>query len=483
MPWQWVEALAESVHKAPGSEGKTAFRLLEPDYADKGGGESMRQYWAELGTPGKVGAFVHDLATAGAMSRMSDTQEAHNAGLISDEEYARGEGLTAATAIGIAALTGMFGQFGGTVGGKLAARFGAGEVGQFFGASIGGGVAGAVGGHLGADVLGQLFEGKEGFDSLGSYAASAAIGAGVGFAASVVSFGVARYLQASEQSWAQRLASQHPEEARTIEALATGSPGSRIRIRVPRRRAVKLGDLGVIDPGAGLPLPAMVGPPPSLTLADVAEPDIVLDLELTGQLAGGTPLAHVIESRMLGGDEQGFEVVPDHGGGGGALGTRDRSVLGEGPEIDAMYAEEPIPEPSRLPTEGEGKGFFDGQRGNSNWWSDNPDVQAITGGRPVRFVNGEPDLSPWSEGEVKILGDRMAGEGADFREADRIMAMRNPDRFPDAKSVEAFRANEGYTWHHVGDGVTLQLVPSDLNGGVPHIGGAAAARRTATGAL
>src|SRR4051794_29463885 len=136
----------------------------------------------------------------------------------------------------------------------------------------------------------------------------------------------------------------------------------------------------------------MVGPPPSLVLAEVAEPDILLDLELTGQLAGGTPLAHVTQSRMLGADEQGFDSVPEFGGGGGPLGAGDRSVLGEGPEVDALYAEEPIPEPSRLPTEGEERGFFDGQRGNSNWWSDDPDVQLITGGRPVRFVNGEPDF-------------------------------------------------------------------------------------------
>lgn len=479
LPWQWVEALAESVHKAPSAEGKTAFRLLEPHYADKGGEESMRQYWAELGTPGKVGAFVHDLATAGGMSRMSDTQEAHNAGGISDEEFARAEGLTAATSIGITALTGMSGQFGGTVGGKLATRFGAGEVGQFFGASIGGGVAGSVGGRLSGDVLAQLFEGKEGFDSLGSYAESAGIGAGVGFAAAAVSFGVARYLPPSEQSWAHRLAAQHPEEARTIEALATGSPGSRIRIRVPRRRAVKLGELGVIDPGAGLPVPAMVGPPPSLALADVAEPDILLDLELAGQLAGGTPLAHVIQSRMLGADEQGFDSVPGCGGGGGLLGAGDRSVLGEGPEVDALYAEEPIPEPSRLPAEQEGMGWWEGQRGNSNWWPDKPEVQAITRGKPIRFVNFEPDFSPWSKGEVKILGGRMTGGRADTAEADRIFAMRNPNRFADADAVASYRDANRLSWHHKMDMETLQLVPSDLNDGsnTPHLGGASLARR------
>jgi len=479
LPWQWVEALAESVHEAPGAEGKAAFRLLEPHYVDKGG-ESMRQYWAELGTPGKVGAFVHDLATAGAMSRMSETQEAHNEGLISDEEFARDEGLTAATSIGITALTGMFGQLGGTVGGKLAARFGAGEVGQFFGASISGGVAGSVGGHLSGDVLAQLFEGKEGFDSLGSYVESAGIGAGVGFAAASVSFGVARYLPASEQSWAHRLAAQHPEEARTIEALATGSPGSRIRIRVPRRRAVKLGELGVIDAGAGLPVPARVGPPPSLALADVAEPDVLLDLELTGQLAGGTPLAHVIQSRMLGADEQGFEIpIADHGGGGGPLGAGDRSVLGEGAEVDALYAEEPIPEPSRLPAEEEGMGWWEGQRGNSNWWPDKPAVQAITRGKPIRFVNYEPDFSPWSQGQVKILGGKMTGMRADMDEADRIFAMRNPSKFADAKAVEQYRKSNRLTWHHKMDMETLQLVPTDLNdgGNTPHLGGASLARQ------
>ncbi|MBN1126825.1 MAG: HNH endonuclease [Sedimentisphaerales bacterium] len=32
---------------------------------------------------------------------------------------------------------------------------------------------------------------------------------------------------------------------------------------------------------------------------------------------------------------------------------------------------------------------------------------------------------------------------------------------------------KGYTWHHVEDGVTMQLVPTDLHQAVRHTGGVA----------
>jgi filamentous hemagglutinin len=35
---------------------------------------------------------------------------------------------------------------------------------------------------------------------------------------------------------------------------------------------------------------------------------------------------------------------------------------------------------------------------------------------------------------------------------------------------------KGYVWHHVEDGVTLQLIPKSLNNSVKHTGGAAVIR-------
>lgn len=35
----------------------------------------------------------------------------------------------------------------------------------------------------------------------------------------------------------------------------------------------------------------------------------------------------------------------------------------------------------------------------------------------------------------------------------------------------------GYTWHHVEDGKTMLLVPSDLQGAVRHTGGASLIRK------
>ena len=38
-------------------------------------------------------------------------------------------------------------------------------------------------------------------------------------------------------------------------------------------------------------------------------------------------------------------------------------------------------------------------------------------------------------------------------------------------------APTGYTWHHVEDGKTMLLVPSDLHGAVRHTGGASLIRK------
>ncbi|WP_447878780.1 hypothetical protein [Serratia fonticola] len=51
-------------------------------------------------------------------------------------------------------------------------------------------------------------------------------------------------------------------------------------------------------------------------------------------------------------------------------------------------------------------GRWDGKSGESNWYSDLPDVNEITGGKPVPFINGRPDFSAWSKGNT-IDGARL----------------------------------------------------------------------------
>ena len=57
--------------------------------------------------------------------------------------------------------------------------------------------------------------------------------------------------------------------------------------------------------------------------------------------------------------------------------------------------------------------------GNSGWMSNDPQVNAITGGQPIQFVNGRPDLTPWSKMSVNFQpGDRLVphvGSASDLR--------------------------------------------------------------------
>jgi len=77
----------------------------------------------------------------------------------------------------------------------------------------------------------------------------------------------------------------------------------------------------------------------------------------------------------------------------------------------------------------------------------------------VQFTrDGFPDFSPYARAETRIgnLTGNSAKDGDLANKAVRLSA--KPD---------------GYVWHHVEDGETMQLVPQDLHGAVGHTGGVA----------
>ena len=77
----------------------------------------------------------------------------------------------------------------------------------------------------------------------------------------------------------------------------------------------------------------------------------------------------------------------------------------------------------------------------------------------VRFTRaGYPVFTPYSVERVHV--DGLTGAKSDFALANQAAGF---DRTP-----------AGYTWHHVEDGRTMELVPSDLHGQVRHTGGVAA---------
>jgi Toxin PAAR-like domain/A nuclease of the HNH/ENDO VII superfamily with conserved WHH len=75
--------------------------------------------------------------------------------------------------------------------------------------------------------------------------------------------------------------------------------------------------------------------------------------------------------------------------------------------------------------------------------------------------NGYPDFSPHADKSVEI--SPMTGKGTgDFTRANQAAGL--PKTPP------------GYTWHHVQDGKTMQLIPTKIHDQFPHTGGASIAR-------
>ena len=81
----------------------------------------------------------------------------------------------------------------------------------------------------------------------------------------------------------------------------------------------------------------------------------------------------------------------------------------------------------------------------------------------VKFTNdGFPDFSSYSKAKVKINGLK-GNTSSDFTAANKAIGLKSTP--------------SGYTWHHVEDGRTLMLVPTDLHQAVRHTGGAALIRK------
>ena len=123
-------------------------------------------------------------------------------------------------------------------------------------------------------------------------------------------------------------------------------------------------------------------------------------------------------------------------------------------------------------------GRWSGPPGNSNWRPvpgpdgvDTPRMRALRDfnrrnglpeDTPIPYRDGFPDFSRYQRDSVRI---RMSGTDADFDQADRLSGW-----------TRARRAREGLTWHHHEDGTSMILVPSAVNAGARHDGGATLAR-------
>jgi len=113
-----------------------------------------------------------------------------------------------------------------------------------------------------------------------------------------------------------------------------------------------------------------------------------------------------------------------------------------------------------------------GGPGNSQWFSNNQDVQAVTGGCGVPFINGRPDFTPWARMSINLpYGDLTGRNKLDFPKVYEAMSRADPNKFPTPRDAERYADQHNLTPHHALD-TCMQLVPEDLNALVPHIGSA-----------
>lgn len=135
----------------------------------------------------------------------------------------------------------------------------------------------------------------------------------------------------------------------------------------------------------------------------------------------------------------------------------------------------------RLPRNG---GIWDGELGNSKWI---PAEDAVPGSRNgtnpehkswsqikecyhfegIPFSYGEADFSEVGKGSVEIE-DFSDDRGANFDQADEALASQ---RSCAPEEVAQWRKENHYTWHECNDCKTMQKVPSEVHGNIPHSGG------------
>ncbi|SET27452.1 DUF6861 domain-containing protein [Pseudomonas graminis] len=125
---------------------------------------------------------------------------------------------------------------------------------------------------------------------------------------------------------------------------------------------------------------------------------------------------------------------------------------------------------TRLPRT-RGKWGPDGQGipGESNWYSQIPAVNEITGGRPIPFSNGRPDFSEWSKGVIEFEPGVLDGSQADFKAV--YLKIQEAKGLDSPNAAKQLLRQLSLTPHHL-DSETIQLIPSSLHGNIPHIGSA-----------
>ena len=122
-------------------------------------------------------------------------------------------------------------------------------------------------------------------------------------------------------------------------------------------------------------------------------------------------------------------------------------------------------------------GRWEGEPGNGDWFSDHPEVLKVTKGKPIRYIDGRPDFSPWAAGDPMVFEPGVLdGSRADFGKIYARLAKELG--LKSRAAARRYLSEKELTPHHLDD-LTILLVPSALNNNLPHIGSASDMRRKA----
>lgn len=159
--------------------------------------------------------------------------------------------------------------------------------------------------------------------------------------------------------------------------------------------------------------------------------------------------------------------TPSYGFAGGIEGAPYNTINGVGLKEKLLILSKILNNPrSRLPRN---DGGWVGTPGSGKWLSDKPEVLAVTNGKPVEFIDGRPDFTPWSKGQLKFKEGQLNGSDNDFSLV--YEKIKQAKGFESRNQAKNWLREKGLTPHHA-DSITIQLIPTKLHKNIPHIGSA-----------
>ena len=145
----------------------------------------------------------------------------------------------------------------------------------------------------------------------------------------------------------------------------------------------------------------------------------------------------------------------------------------------------------RLPTDKKGTIIGDRESGTFEYIPDDKKTQATMakyGETTIKYTNDDPNFSPFTKHDTQwgkvdceveighMVGDRQGTvdnpgnyDQADIALSEKISAETGHEVTP--QQVEAYRKENGLTWHECSDGSTMQLIPTEINANCAHSGG------------